>query len=73
MIAIIDHNHGLIFVPFRICVCVCVTVEDAAAGKLDAAVVPPAGHLSSSSSSSDSSSSSSSDSSSSDSSDSEAG
>ncbi|XP_031638394.1 homeotic protein female sterile-like isoform X2 [Contarinia nasturtii] len=48
-------------------------VEDAAAGKLDAAVVPPAGHLSSSSSSSDSSSSSSSDSSSSDSSDSEAG
>lgn len=50
-----------------------VLVEDAAAGKLDA-VVPPAGHqVSSSSSSSDSSSSSSSDSSSSDSSDSEAG
>lgn len=47
-------------------------VEDAATGKLEA-VVPPAGHLSSSSSSSDSSSSSSSDSSSSDSSDSEAG
>lgn len=49
-------------------------VEDAAAGKLDA-VVPPAGHAlsPSSSSSSDSSSSSSSDSSSSDSSDSEAG
>lgn len=55
-------NHSFILFP----------VEDAAAGKLDA-VVPPAGHLSSSSSSSDSSSSSSSDSSSSDSSDSEAG
>lgn len=49
-----------------------ISVEDAAAGKLDA-VAPPPGHLSSSSSSSDSSSSSSSDSSSSDSSDSEAG
>lgn len=47
------------------------TVEDPAQVKMETA--PPAGHLSSSSSSSDSSSSSSSDSSSSDSSDSEAG
>lgn len=60
------------FLCVFVCLCFSLTVEDAAAGKLDT-VVPPAGHLSSSSSSSDSSSSSSSDSSSSDSSDSEAG
>lgn len=67
------RSESQFFIEFSISISISTfSVEDAAAGKLDA-VVPPAGHLSSSSSSSDSSSSSSSDSSSSDSSDSEAG